>query len=117
MWENAWHIAADRIHGKAFSNTLEIFFHTPFSSTKTIISRKNIEVVDITTPFASINATDARNHVSGMRSKDLAVSRSHLFPTRMIGASNLGRGGSNNTPREIISPPLQSHCHHECGVL
>lgn len=105
MWENAWHIAANRIHGKAFSNTSEIYFHTPFSSTSTTISRKIIEFMGITTPFEWVNAMDARNLVSGMRSEDLLVSRSHLFPTKMTGASNLGKGGRNNTPREIMSPP------------
>lgn len=105
MWENAWHIAADRIHGKGFSNTSDITAHTPCSSTTGTVSSKIVEVTKIPTPSASINATDVRNPVSGMRSADLAVSRSHLLPARMTGASNIGRAGSKNTPRAIMSPP------------
>lgn len=105
MWENAWHIASDRIHGKGFSNTSDIPVHTPCSSTTATVSSKMVEVTKITTPSASVNATDARNPASGMRSADLAVSRSHLLPSRMTGASNVGRGGSKNTPRAIMSPP------------
>lgn len=105
MWENAWHIAADRIHGKGFSNTSDIPAHIPFSSTTATVSSKIVEITKTPTPSSSVNATDARNPVSGMRSADLAVSRSHLLPARMTGASNIGRAGSKNTPRAIMSPP------------
>ncbi len=64
-----------------------------------------VELMNITTPFASVKATDARNLVLGMRSAELAMSRSHLLLTIITQASNLGRGGSKNTPREIMSPP------------
>ena len=97
MWENAWHIAADHIHGKGFSNNTTILVHTPCSSTTTTISNKIVEATKTPTPFASVNATDARNLVSGMRSADLAVSRRHLLPSRMTGDSNIGRDRSKNT--------------------
>lgn len=105
MWENAWHIASDRIHGKGFSNSSDIPVHTPSSSTTATVSSKMVEVTKITTPSASVNATDSRNPASGMRSADLVVPRSHLLPSRMTGASNVGRVGSKNTPRAIMSPP------------
>jgi len=60
-----------------------------------------VEFMNITTTFASINATNVRNLVSRMRSGDLAMSRSHLLLTRFTGASNLGRGGSKNTPGKL----------------
>lgn len=105
MWENAWHIAADRIHGKGFSNNSDIPVNTPCSSTTATVPSKIVETTKTPTPSASVNATDARNPVSGMRSADLAVSRSHLLPSRMTGAPNVGRAGSKNTPRAIMSPP------------
>ena len=101
MWENSWHIATNHIHGMGFSNTSDIHVHIPFSSTTTTLSRKIVEVMNITIPFASVNANDTRNPVSGMRSIDLEMSRSHLLPTRMTGASNIGRGGSKNTPGKL----------------
>lgn len=69
-----------------------------------------VEVMNITTPFSSVNATDARNPISRMRSEYLAMSRSHLFRTRIIVASKLGRSGSKNTPEKLWVHLTHSHC-------
>ena len=76
-----------------------------------------VEFMNITIPFALVNATDARNPVSGMRSADLAMSRSHLLLTRVIGASKLGRDGRKNTLGKLWVHLAHSHWHHKYGVL
>ena len=73
-----------------------------------------IEVMNITTPFASVNATDARSAVLGIRSVDLAMSRSHLLLTRIIGASNLGRAGSKDTLEKLWFH--LAHSHFQIGI-
>eukprot|EP01018_Ginkgo_biloba_P001781 Gb_15039 [translate_table: standard] len=106
VWENAWHIAADRVHRKGFLNSSEMPAHISGSSTPSAIPSKIAEGMKTPNPSAIVNVTDSRNSpVLGMRSADLGVSRSHSLQSRVAGTPNTGRVGSKNTPAAIMSPP------------
>ncbi|XP_057828470.2 uncharacterized protein LOC131039690 isoform X2 [Cryptomeria japonica] len=103
LWENAWHSAADRIHRKTLSHTSEAPINASGSGTPATVSSKILE--GMKTP-SIVNVTDSRNsHVQGLRSADLAASRSHSVQTRVTGTPNIGRAGSKNVPSGIMSPP------------
>ena len=108
LWEQSWHLVIAKIQAKICSNACEA--HTPKTSQLNISSVLASTIFEggMRTMSLAPSLSDAR--VMGIRSVDLAATKSHSSRIRLEISPNMGRVGHMNNPSSIMSLPYPFSC-------